>query len=189
MQISVHSAITLCCLEKTDAFYHGQGLTITYAMVKSPVGDCFIANSAAGIVYLGFPERSQVQPLLTMLARVWPLATFSGEDEKLIQALSQRIFALPESTGITLLVKGTPFQLRVWQALLDIPPAATRTYSDIARQIQYPQAHRAVGSAVGKNPVSYLVPCHRVLPKSGGVGNYLWGASCKEKLLAAERRA
>ncbi|MEB3702296.1 O-6-methylguanine DNA methyltransferase family protein [Candidatus Bealeia paramacronuclearis] len=83
-------------------------------------------------------------------------------------------------------VMGTPFQHQVWKALLQIPEGHTQTYEDIAQTIQNPKAVRAVGSAIGHNPVSLLIPCHRVVPKSGGVGQFLWGSDVKEKLLKDE---
>lgn len=81
---------------------------------------------------------------------------------------------------------GTPFQEAVWQALLEIPCGAVQTYSDIAAKINHPKAVRAVGTAIGANPVSILIPCHRVLPKAGGVGQYYWGADMKSALLKLE---
>lgn len=96
---------------------------------------------------------------------------------------------LGQSSDLKLIMRGTAFQHDVWRALLDIPFGETRSYADIARIIGRPKAVRAVGSANGANPVALLVPCHRVLPMSGGIGGYAYGSAVKERLLRAERRA
>ena len=120
------------------------------------------------------------------LAPRWPKARFS-EDPLRLRPWVTRAFGqsdTPESTPLFLI--GAPFQIKVWEALLRIPTGHVTTYSDIARAIGHPQAVRAVGTAVGRNPVSWLIPCHRALRKSGGLGGYHWGLPVKRAMLAWE---
>jgi AraC family transcriptional regulator of adaptative response/methylated-DNA-[protein]-cysteine methyltransferase len=172
-------------LDKDHINFTGDGLNIITAVVASPFGDCFMALCELGICYLGFPDRHSVPLLQKQIKSLWPKALIT-EDAAVIQNQANALFFADKKSSINVLVKGTPFQLQVWQALVDIPVGRTSTYADIASVIQRSKAYRAVGTAVGKNPVSYLIPCHRVLPQTGGMGNYLWGSVCKRQLLEAE---
>ena len=177
--------VELLVLPTAHPSRYGAGLTIQYAITSSPFSSCFIAVCGLGICYLGFPKASQKQALLDLLQQQWPLANLI-EDPKAITALARSIFQPAKTHTLKVVLKGTDFQISVWNALTGIPVGSVTNYADIAQQIKRPKAVRAVGTAIGKNPVSYLVPCHRVVPKSGGTGNYLWGSECKAKILRSE---
>lgn len=163
----------------------GAGFVFYYSVIASPAGDCFIVACEHGIVFLGFPAAGSSGNLLAGLQQQWPAALWVA-DHGVIGALGRKVFAPEPRESVHLLVQGTPFQLQVWEALSGVPSGQVVTYGELAGRIGRPTASRAVGSAVGKNPVSYLIPCHRVLPRAGGVGNYLWGSLCKQALLQRE---
>jgi len=166
----------------------GAGLKIDYGYHPSPFGECFLAVTGRGICGLGFvgePGRTQA---LKDFKRRWPAATFY-EDERRTQAYAGRIFASTKRRGaqpVKLYLMGTNFQIKVWEALLRIPPGSLVCYEDLARQIGNPSASRAVGSAVGRNPISFLIPCHRTIRKMGMMGGYHWGITRKKAMLAWE---
>lgn len=140
---------------------------------EHPLGILAIAGKGDALVGVGFNE--QIEDLQHKLAgyEIPKIATLLKWEDVL--------------TFDKILALGTPFQISVWKELLKIPAGEVRTYSDIAQAIGSPKAVRAVGTAVGSNPVSIIIPCHRILPKSGGIGHYYWGAPFKEKLLEMER--
>ena len=185
LPVFLPSSVKLMPMSPDDIQADGQGMLLGHGLAESPFGECFLAFSGSAIVYLGFPSPVQQELMLPQLQTTWPQATIVG-DKSQAAALVAAIFGGAASPA-TVIVKGTPFQQQVWQALLDIPYGASCSYADIARRIKRPQACRAVGSAVGKNPVSYLLPCHRVLPQGGGVGQYMWGSALKQQMLAYER--
>jgi AraC family transcriptional regulator of adaptative response/methylated-DNA-[protein]-cysteine methyltransferase len=118
----------------------------------------------------------------------WPKAEFA-ERPQITQPLIDQIFPTEspiEKRSLNILVKGTNFQIKVWEALLKIPPGAVCSYTDIARHIGEPKAVRAVGSAVGANAIAYLIPCHRVIRQSGIISDYRWGSTRKKAILAWE---
>lgn len=158
-------------------------LAITYATFNSSYGPLLIASSARGILFIGFGEENH---LLLELRDRYPAAVItSGEDP-----LHRRALALieePAGEDVLLLhLKGTTFQLKVWEELLQIPCGKTTSYANLANRIGRPAASRAVGSAVGKNPVACLIPCHRVLRSDNQMGGYHWGTHIKEQLLKKE---
>ena len=158
-------------------------LAITYATYNSSYGPLLIASSARGILFIGFGEENH---LLLELRDRYPAAVItSGEDP-----LHRRALALieePAGEDVLLLhLKGTTFQLKVWEELLQIPCGKTTSYANLANRIGRPAASRAVGSAVGKNPVACLIPCHRVLRSDNQMGGYHWGTHIKEQLLKKE---
>jgi len=121
-------------------------------------------------------------------SRRWPAARYVA-DPALGDAYAGRLFAAPAPRSpapLRLFIAGTPFQLQVWQALLSLPPGALTTYGDLARRLGRPGAARAVGSAVGRNPLAWLIPCHRVVRENGALGGYAWGVARKRALLAWE---
>lgn len=163
---------------------------IRFGIVASPWGQCLLATSAYGICHLGFLSAMSGAEAFGSLQRQWRDAIFL-EDEYAMAKVAENLFggasANPGSNDIIkVIVKATDFQWSVWKALLLIPPGSVSSYQAIATRIGSPAASRAVGSAVGKNPVAWLIPCHRVLPKTGGPGGYRWGVACKQKLLADE---
>lgn len=171
----------------------GTGLTIRYGIHPSPFGKCLIAATERGICHLGFVQTSEGNVIDNLVA-VWKAAKMI-EDYKATAPLVARIFsglnpqkALPDQPQqpLKLHLRGTNFQIKVWEALLTIPTGAVTTYEHIAAQIGNPNALRAVGTAVGHNPIAYLVPCHRVIRKSGEFGNYFYGSARKKVILARE---
>jgi AraC family transcriptional regulator of adaptative response/methylated-DNA-[protein]-cysteine methyltransferase len=165
----------------------GQDVTITYGFHPSPFGDCLLAATDRGICGLAFSQVGDRAYVLADLKRRWPRAAFR-EDRDSTQAFVAGIFSPVGRSDkpLPLFLKGTNFQLQVWQALLQIPPGAVISYNDLAAHIGRPNAARAVGNAVGQNPISYVIPCHRVIRKMGVVGNYHWGAARKKALLGRE---
>lgn len=158
----------------------GQGLAIRYGWSESPYGPALTGRTDRGICWIGFaPGGDRVAGEAKMRAH-FPQAVFVA-DKTVRSGLDER--------GETLDLYGTAFQLRVWEALLKIPVGKTLRYGDIAVRIGVPEASRAVGGAVGANPVSVLIPCHRVLPATGGVGNYGWGPALKREMLEREGAA
>jgi AraC family transcriptional regulator of adaptative response/methylated-DNA-[protein]-cysteine methyltransferase len=170
----------------------GAGLTIRYGVHFTPFGKCLIAVTARGICHLSFVQNSEGRSI-DQLAAGWKQAEMI-EDYHATAPLAARIFAAPnpdpafERAGppLGLHLRGTNFQIKVWEALLNIPLGTVTTYQQIAVQIGSPLAVRAVGTAVGHNPIAVLVPCHRVIRKTGEFGNYRYGAARKKALLAKE---
>jgi AraC family transcriptional regulator of adaptative response/methylated-DNA-[protein]-cysteine methyltransferase len=162
----------------------GAGMSIQYGFHDSPFGESLIAVTDRGLCALAFVQNDDRETLLDELRARWPAADIT-ESKTATQKYARIIFG--DSAGdITLFVKGTNFQIRVWEALLRVPAGRAVTYEDIAHSIGQPTAMRAVGAAVGHNPIAYLIPCHRVLRKSGVFGEYHWGASRKKALLGWE---
>jgi len=160
----------------------GKGLVIHWGWFESPFGEMLVMGTARGICGLGFSaEFGRDHTLQDMQAR-WPEAEFVQDNA----ALQEPVAGLLGGSHTKLLMIGAPFQIKVWEALLAIPSGQVTTYSEIARHIGNPKAVRAVGTAVGRNPVSWLIPCHRALRKSGGLGGYHWGLPVKRALLAWE---
>lgn len=161
----------------------GAGLTIRYGWFDSPFGEALAMGTDRGLCGLAFSaETGRAAAFRDMTAR-WPDATFT-EDGEPLRAWVEAAFG---QTGESrLLMIGAPFQIKVWEALLSVPSGHVTTYTDIARAIGRPRAVRAVGTAVGRNPVSWLIPCHRALRKSGGLGGYHWGLPVKRAMLAWE---
>ncbi|MDO8752270.1 MAG: methylated-DNA--[protein]-cysteine S-methyltransferase [Anaerolineales bacterium] len=166
----------------------GAGLAIHYGIHPTPFGKCVIATTERGICHLGFVQASEGNAI-DNLAADWTQAKMI-EDYQSTAPLIARIFLDRETDSpLTLHLRGTNFQIKVWEALLKIPTGSVTTYEHIAAQIGNPNALRAVGTAVGHNPIAYLIPCHRVIRKSGEFGNYRYGVARKKALLAREFRA
>lgn len=161
----------------------GEGLTIRQGQFDSPFGPVVAMGTARGLCGMGFAAESGTEATLSDLRGRWPRATFS-DDPEAIRPWVDAAFGLGGESQLHLI--GAPFQLKVWEALLRIPSGTVTTYSEIAGAIGYPKAMRAVGTAVGSNPVSWLIPCHRALRKSGGLGGYHWGLPVKRAMLAWE---
>jgi AraC family transcriptional regulator of adaptative response/methylated-DNA-[protein]-cysteine methyltransferase len=165
----------------------GDGLTIRYGWHATPFGDAMLAATAHGVCFLAFADRGQRSAALDDLRRRWPRAHLD-RDESATAPLVDRAF--PESVKrggpLALHVRGSNFQLKVWKALLAVPHSATTTYADLAQAVGAAGAPRAVGNAVGANPISWLIPCHRVLRRDGALGGYAWGPERKRAMLAWE---
>ena len=165
----------------------GEGVTIRYGIHLTPFGKCLIGLTERGICRLGFVQGSEGEAI-DNLVNDWTEAKMI-EDYRATASLVGPIFDLRFNTRIkplTLHLRGTNFQLKVWEALLQIPAGSVSTYEGIASRIGNPNALRAVGTAVGHNPIAVLIPCHRVIRKAGEFGKYRYGALRKKALLARE---
>ena len=166
----------------------GAGLQIRYGIHDTPFGTSLIATTARGICNLYFLETTDEQTAAQRLRLAWKNAEII-RDEQATQSLRDLIFnseTLSEQKPLTLLVKGTNFQIQVWRALLKLPFGAIATYQTIAQMVARPTAARAVGNAIGNNPIGYLIPCHRVIRESGELGGYGWGVERKTVMLGWE---
>ncbi|HVZ47157.1 MAG TPA: bifunctional helix-turn-helix domain-containing protein/methylated-DNA--[protein]-cysteine S-methyltransferase [Gemmatimonadaceae bacterium] len=172
-----------------DVSRAGAGLRIGYGFHPSPFGECLVAITAHGICHLAFTGPVSRTAALDRLRAEWPLADVAP-DQRGTAAAAARAFPAPgarPTPGLAIHVKGTNFQLKVWRALLAIPDGGLTTYGAIATGIGEPAASRAVGNAVGANPISWLIPCHRVLRSTGALGGYAWGPDRKRVMLALEQ--
>ena len=178
-----HEAVT-----PGDYRSRGEGLTVRYGFHPSPFGTALIMATERGLAGLGFADRGEEAAALEDMRRRWPRATCM-EDSAFTAPLAARVFDpakwTPE-TPLRVVMIGTDFEIRVWESLLRIPFGRAATYSDIARHLERPKAARAVGAAVGRNPISFVVPCHRVLGRSGGLTGYHWGLTRKRAILGWE---
>jgi AraC family transcriptional regulator of adaptative response/methylated-DNA-[protein]-cysteine methyltransferase len=167
----------------------GSGLEILYGIHRSPFGRCLVALTDRGLCALSFVEAAEPQAALDSLHRQWPKAVLKDSSEG-TEWVIRRVFGplqQDDRSSIPLLLKGTNFQIKVWEALLRIPTGSLTSYQNLARTIGKPTASRAVGSAVGANPIAYLIPCHRVIRSTGAFGNYRYGAVRKKAILLWER--
>ena len=181
----------VACEAMTPGDYKAQGaqLRIRYGYAPSPFGECLLYLTDRGICGLGFvmgDGAAARQAAHEDLARNWSLATFARDDAAVADVV-RRIFApRADDKPLTLVLKGTNFQIRVWEALLVIPPGHTTTYEAIGTQLDLPRHGRAVGNAVAHNAISWLVPCHRVIRKTGVINHYRWGSGRKRAMLGWE---
>ena len=175
----------------TDALSPGElksrceGLTIDYGSSQTPFGLALLAWNERGINFLGFCEDSGIESVLDALHEQWRGAHFRHSSIEAKTKLEQ-IFTGSDDQPTRVWLRGSPFQLKVWQALLAIPEGAHATYGQIAAFIGRKGASRAVGSAIGKNPVAWIIPCHRVIQQLGNLGGYRWGAPIKTAMIGYE---
>ncbi|WP_407157376.1 methylated-DNA--[protein]-cysteine S-methyltransferase [Bradyrhizobium sp. STM 3557] len=166
----------------------GAGMIITYGFHPSPFGTALVMATGRGLAGLAFADAGEESSALSDMKSRWPRATYV-EDVAGTAGLAQRIFDTrlwrPDQPLRVVLI-GTDFEVRVWETLLKIPMGRAVCYSDIASKLQAPKASRAVGAAVGKNPISFVVPCHRALGKSGALTGYHWGLTRKQAMLGWE---
>lgn len=164
----------------------GSGLTIFWGWFETPFGPALVMGTKRGICGIGFAaETGKADTMRDLVAR-WPKADFVEDPIQLTPWVETAFSADGMGHATPLFVIGAPFQIKVWEALMAIPSGHVVTYSQIADHIGHPKAVRAVGTAVGRNPISFLIPCHRALRKSGGLGGYHWGMPVKRVLLAWE---
>ena len=164
----------------------GAELTIRWGWFESPFGPALVMGTEKGICGMGFAAECGPDEAMSDLVSRWPQAEFSEDRDALVPFVAQVFPTDGAASAPTLFLIGAPFQIKVWEALLRVPTGHVTTYSDIARMIGAPKAVRAVGTAVGRNPISWLIPCHRALRKSGGLGGYHWGLPVKRAMLAWE---
>ena len=164
----------------------GEGLTIYWGWFESPFGPALVMGTEKGVCGMGFAADAGEAAAMEDLCGRWPKARYV-EDVMRLRPWVLSAFGGEQGLSETpLFLIGAPFQIKVWEALLNIPSGHVTTYSEIAEAIGKPRAVRAVGTAVGRNPVSWLIPCHRALRKSGGLGGYHWGLPVKRAMLAWE---
>lgn len=163
----------------------GQDLFINYRFAESPFGPLIVASTAKGVCYMAFEENEE--EALEHLKAKFPQATFQKKQDQL-QQNALFIFENDWSklSEIKLHLKGTDFQLKVWESLLKIPMGKLSTYGAIAQQIGKPNASRAVGTAIGNNPIAFLIPCHRIIQSTGTFGGYMWGDTRKTAIIGWE---
>jgi len=169
----------------------GAGLEIAFGFHGTPFGECLLAVTGRGICALRFlPQPGRRDETMVEIRSEWPEATYQ-ERKDLTSTLVRRIFASPssaEKSPLHLLLRGTNFQIQVWQALLKIPPGDLVSYQQLAGLVGNANSTRAVAGAVAKNPVAYVIPCHRVISKTGQAHQYRWGATRKKAMLAWEAK-
>lgn len=171
----------------TPAEYKNEGknLIIHYNFYQSPFGKIIIASTPKGICYIAFND-DEIQALFHLKEK-FPQATFLQKADTIHkQALHIFLNDWNKLSEIKLHLKGTDFQLKVWEALLKIPLGQLSTYGNIANKIGSPNASRAVGSAIGNNPIAFLIPCHRIIQSSGNIGGYMWGNTRKTAIIGWE---
>jgi AraC family transcriptional regulator of adaptative response/methylated-DNA-[protein]-cysteine methyltransferase len=166
----------------------GEGLVIRYGFHPSPFGKALVMATEYGLAGLAFADEGQEASALADMMGRWPRATYQEESAG-TAPLASRIFdprRWKPDTPLRVVLIGTDFEIRVWETLLKVPVGCATTYSDVARHIDKPKAARAVGAAVGKNPISFVVPCHRVVGRSGQLTGYHWGLTRKRAILGWE---
>ena len=171
----------------------GAGLHISYSVQASPFGRVVIGSTHRGICLLSFQglkEGKEIEPVVLIRER-FPNAPLNAEEtgfhRNAARILNAETGGVAKSESVILHVKGTPFQLSIWRALLQIPAGSLAAYSDIAKAAGKPSASRAAGSAIGQNPVAYLIPCHRVIRSTGVIGHYHWGKARKTAMIGFEQ--
>jgi len=177
-----HEAVT-----PGDAKRRGAGLSFVWGVAPSPFGDAVFLISPRGLSALAFADPDVAAGFEDLRSR-YPAAEYARDDD-LARQWAERIFTPRDSDPIPLALYGTPWQRQVWRALLDIPAGATTSYKAIAETVCTAKASRAVGAAVGANPISWLIPCHRVLASNGRLTGYHWGVKRKRAMLAYEAAA
>jgi AraC family transcriptional regulator of adaptative response/methylated-DNA-[protein]-cysteine methyltransferase len=162
----------------------GAGLVISYGWFEGPFGDTLVMGTEKGICGMAFAAETGREATFADLSSRWPNAEFREDPETLAPWVATVFGASQAETPLLLI--GTSLQIKVWEALMRIPSGQVTTYSEIAHAVGSPKAVRAVGTAIGKNPISWIIPCHRALRKSGGLGGYHWGLPVKRAMLAYE---
>jgi AraC family transcriptional regulator of adaptative response/methylated-DNA-[protein]-cysteine methyltransferase len=161
----------------------GRGIAVGHGFSETPFGRALIASTARGVCHLSFIESGAEDTALRELRERWPDAQFERDDPE-ASRIAHRIWGRDRSGPIRVSVAGTNFQLKVWQALIELGGRARTTYGELAAAVGAPDSARAVGNAVGANSVAWLIPCHQVLRRSGALGDYRWGADRKRAMLA-----
>jgi len=163
----------------------GAELNIQHGFQPTPFGACLLAVTQRGICHLGFVEKDGREAALANLHQNWPEAAFT-ENMPLTKSMVHRLFSIPPSgkpRPFHLLLKGTNFQINVWRALMNLPSGNVLCYQDIAEYMGYPKSFRAVANAIAINPIGYLIPCHRVIAKTGKIHQYRWESARKKAIL------
>jgi AraC family transcriptional regulator, regulatory protein of adaptative response / methylated-DNA-[protein]-cysteine methyltransferase len=185
--------VTLEAMSPGEIRAGGEGVEIRHGTTVTPFGSAFVAETARGLLRLSFLDGRSDATEMAALRVSWPRARFVRDDARAAE-LAATIWPDHHRTGghktvtLPLAVSGTNFQVQVWRALLELDPGATVTYSALARKLGKPDGARAVGNAVGANPIAWVIPCHRVLKASGELGGYRWGTARKQMIRRWEER-
>jgi len=188
MTRALHASITnIEAMTSAECAHGGAALEIRYQFGESPFGSLFIATTSRGICRLVFTETEKAG--LSDLRQTFPNARIEQTTDPLLSSvLATFVEKDSKKSAPVLHLKGTAFQLQVWKALLAIPSGKLTTYGTVATQIQRPTAYRAVGTAIGANPIALLIPCHRVIQTNGLLGNYHWGVERKQHIIEWEAK-
>ncbi len=163
----------------------GRGVVIDYGFAPCAFGSALLLATAKGVCGLAFGDEGEEDAMLADMKARWPNADYRSNKSRAANILRQ-IFDREQGGELALHLMGTPWQIKVWQALLAIPTGGLVSYGAIAQKLECPNASRAVGAAVGRNPVSWIIPCHRVLASNGALTGYHWGVARKRAMLAVE---
>ena len=177
---------TLEAMTPAEYRERGSGIRINYGIHDTPFGKCLIGATERGICWLSFISSQEDSRHAVEEMRAYWYNSIINESTSLTKEIVSQIFSSAQTNRFHLFVRGTNFQVKVWEALLRIPAGALTTYQDIARRVGHPKALQAVGSAVGSNSIAYLIPCHRVIRKDGVLGEYRWSAMRKKTLIGWE---
>lgn len=177
--------ITTEALTPGEIRKRGSGVRLEFGFGETPFGQALVCWNSRGLNFLGFCDELGPQDAFAQLRGQWSNAVFE-EDPAAARAWLSRIFSANGEQPLRLWLRGSAFQLKVWEALLDIPEGTHTSYGLLARQIGNPAAARAVGSAVGSNPLAWIIPCHRVIRQLGDLGGYRWGEVTKRAMIGFE---
>ena len=175
--------VTLDAMTPGELKLLGRGTAIRYGFSDTPFGRALLGTTARGVCHLAFVEAGKEKSALRELQEQWPEATAEQDDSHAL-LIARQIWAGEGESALKVSVGGTNFQLKVWQALIDLGGRGRTTYTALADTIGLDSGARAIGNAVGANPVAWLIPCHNVLRKDGGLGGYHWGEDRKRAMLA-----
>lgn len=178
------------CITTDDYKRTSSMFKVIYSFHSSPFGKCLIAitNADKAVVYLGFVDGTEANALKALKSK-WPISEILEDTENEMQDIIETIFRIDTFPfdSVSVLLKGTEFQIKVWKSLTTISTGISVTYEEVARMIENPKAIRAVGSAISKNCIAYIIPCHRVKGKNGS-NKYAWGVERKEAMLNYEKK-
>ena len=190
MRIAVCDYVTLDAASPDEIKSGGAGMRVVFGFAGTPFGESILGETARGICHLAFIDNENHAGALAELRSQWPSAEFAQDDTH-VARLASVVFRHPADQSqhpvLRAFVRGSTFQVRVWNALLRVPFGALVTYGSLAAAIGQPNAARAVGSAVGSNTIGWLIPCHRVIRKAGGIGGYRWDPVRKSAMIAWEK--
>jgi AraC family transcriptional regulator of adaptative response/methylated-DNA-[protein]-cysteine methyltransferase len=178
--------VTLDAVTPGEMKSGGAGLVITWGLASTPFGVALLAESPRGLVKLAFLASEDHLTPLAELKCDWPAAQLKQSDTQAVSTATRLFAHYSAPEPVHLFVRGTQFQLKVWNALLKVPEGRLTTYGELAASLGQPTAARAVGSAVGANPIALLIPCHRVIRADGGLGGYRWGETRKQAVIGVE---
>jgi AraC family transcriptional regulator of adaptative response/methylated-DNA-[protein]-cysteine methyltransferase len=177
--------VTTEALTPGEVRNRGKGISMKFGLGESPFGRALVSWTARGLNFLGFCEELGAECVLEQLRDTWNRAVFDEQPSE-AQVWLDRVFSGSQDKPLRIWLRGSPFQLKVWEALLKIPDGSNVTYGGLAQRIGQPSAARAVGAAVGANPLAWIIPCHRVIRQLGETGGYRWGAVTKRALIGFE---